>query len=738
MSFRCPQLLICFVLATTSPCWVDADEAPVASDLWSLRPVVRSAIPTVGNNGWVANPIDRFVLARLEVHDMTPNVSASPRQLIRRLYLDIVGLPPTPEQVEAFLADDSVDAWEKVVDRLLANSHYGERWGRHWLDVVRYADTNGYEGDGVKPAVWRYRDYVIESLNVDKPYDRFVLEQLAGDELPDANEESIIGTGFYRIGPWDAERYASVQKSEVILERANELDDIVSTTSQVFLGLTIGCARCHDHKFDPLSIKDYYSLTAVFNPLRRSHDFRSELTLPAATAKQRRAKADADKRVDELLEPMGKLLEPLRIPFLKSGQSTLPEDVVAAFLTDKPGRTQKRLKIQHRAALYDELVSAASLSEWSETLPLTDEQRASIAATRDDIRMLQAPHKYVDAYYLHESSPDPPPTHILNRGDPFQPGREVDPRVPAVLASVYRPQYLEPDNWTTRRRLSLARWIASARNPLTARVIVNRVWQYHFGVGLVRTPSDFGKRGEKPTHPLLLDYLADWFVHEGAWSLKRLHRLVLTSSTYRMGKRSRPETANRDADNRLLWRFPYRRLEAEAIRDSMLAVSGQLNNRMFGPSMYPHISALIKKSKFSPDSGWPDLDEKETSRRTIYAFIKRTLLVPMLDVLDFCDTVRSADRRDITTVAPQALTLFNGEFVNRQARHFARRLVREVGDNADAQVLRAFRLALGRSPAATERADMLDFLQTERGERHGALTQMCRVLFNLNEFAYTD
>jgi hypothetical protein len=348
-------------------------------------------------------------------------------------------------------------------------------------------------------------------------------------------------------------------------------------------------------------------------------------------------------------------------------------------------------------------------------------------------------------YFLHEPSPRPPATHLLIRGKASRPGPAVAPGFPAVLVSA-QPQFLPPGLFTSQRRLTLARWLARPEHPLTARVIVNRVWHYHFGEGLVRSPSDFGVAGQPPTHPELLDWLADWFVQHG-WSIKQLHRLILTSNTYRMSKTWNAAYAAEDPENRLLWRVPYRRLEVEALRDSMLAVSGQLNRTMYGPSMYPHVPRAALAGSSDPDKIWKPFDEREASRRTVYAFLKRSLVVPMLEVLDLCDTTRSAERRLVTTVAPQALTLFNGDFVNRQARHLADRLVREAGDDPALQVERAYRLALARQPRATERTELVHFLEhgllPESGEspaqaRRRALVQVCRVILNLNEFAYLD
>jgi Protein of unknown function (DUF1553)/Protein of unknown function (DUF1549) len=642
---------------------------------WSFQPVQSPVLPAVKDMAWVRNPIDAFVLARLEARGWKPSPAAEPRALLRRIFLDLTGLPPTLAEQDAFLADPSPAALDRVINDLLKRTTYGERWARHWLDLVRYADTNGYERDGAKPSVWRYRDYVIRALNDDKPFDRFILEQIAGDELPDAAPDTILATGYHRLGPWDDE------PADPKTDHFDQLDDMVATTSQVFLGMTLQCARCHDHKFEALTMLDYYRMVAVFHGLSRPQNGRTELDLPAATPARRDQALRAAREIRVLLARRTGALVSIGSP-------------LAGLAPSVGGET----RIQQLA---------------SDLAP--------------------------QGYFLQETSPRPAATHLLIRGTATRPGPEVAPGFPAVLVET-QPTFLPPSEHTSRRRLTLARWIADAKHPLTARVIVNRVWGWHFGEGLVRTPSDFGVMGQAPTHPELLDYLADQFVREG-WSIKKLHRLILTSNTYRMSKRNRPEYADKDPENRLLWRVPYRRLEVEAVRDSILAVSGRLDSRMYGPSMFPSIPPEALEGHSDPRTVWQASSEREQSRRTIYAHVKRSLLVPLLETLDFCDTARSAAQRSVTTVAPQALTLFNGDFVNRQARHMADRLEQEVGPDPSAQILRAYQLALCRFPTESERDALLSYLQARQrdGMKSGeARVQMCRVLLNLNEFVYPD
>lgn len=627
--------------------WIDAgakhpkDEviAKSPAEHWAFQVLRSPAVPTVKNQAWVRNKIDSFVLSKLEQRGWRPAPTAEPMALLRRIYLDLTGLPPTLEEQRTFALHPTAEALDAVVEDLQGRPTYGERWARHWLDVVRYADSNGYERDAEKPFAWRYRDYVISALNRDKPFDRFILEQLAGDELPDDSPETKIATTFLRLGHWDDE------PADPAADRYDQLDDIVSTTGQAFLGLTIGCARCHDHKFEPLSTRDYYSLVAVFNPLKRPKEGREDIATPV----------DGDKLL---------------------------------------------------------------------------------------------------GYVLIEPSAKAPETHILLRGSPARLGDLVQPAVPAILVK-QQPAFPPPGDRTTQRRLGLAQWLASGDNPLVARVIVNRVWQQHFGQGLVRTANDFGLMGEPPTHPELLDWLAYWFVHDANWSLKRLHRLILASNTWRMSKASNSAYAAVDPENRLLWHMSYRRLEVEAIRDSMLVVSGQLNPKQFGPPMKPRIQKAALEANTDKESIWKASDDKETSRRTIYVFVKRGLVVPMLEVFDLADTVSSCPQRQVTTVAPQALSLFNGEFVNQQAQHLATRLANEAGDDAQKQTVLAWRLLFCREPSENEIAKMIEFRRIEAHRlmdesaqtkwpmsetvaRRAAMVQACRVLLNLNEFVYSE
>lgn len=648
-----------------------------ARSFWSFQPVRRFPVPTVSRHERVLNAIDAFIGARLDTENHSFSPPAANHDLLRRLSLDVRGLPPTVDEQQEFHLDEAPDAYERLVDRLLSDPAYGERWTRHWLDVVRYADSNGYERDGAKPSVWRYRDYVIASLNADKPYDRFVVEQLAGDELADASAETLIATGFHALGAWQDE----VDPLEAAQYRADELDDLVRTTSQTFLGVTLGCARCHNHKFDPLTMVDYYSLVAILAPLKRPNKGRTDRDVPLGTSEEIAAQMERDEAIAKL------------------------QRQIADVQKNKPADADKRIAELKR--------EQQNLRERSPDLPA--------------------------AYRCFEDNGEAPPTHLLLSGRASNPGPLMQPRVPAVLTSA-QPIFPSNAKGSTLRRLTLAQWIASPDNPLTARVIVNRVWQHHFGEGLVATPSDFGQMGARPTHPELLDWLASWFVREADWSLKKLHRLILTSQTYRQSSAWNAKGGSRDPENKLLWRYPYRRLDVEAIRDSMLSTAGNLNRQMYGPAVFLPIPAAAIEAHTDKQAAWKVSPELEIDRRTIYAYVKRTLLVPMLETLDFCDTTQSAERRAITSVAPQALTLFNGEFVNRQAEQFARRLDREASPNVAHKLEMAFWLALCRLPTELESGAMQRFFAREAAatDERAALVQVCRVILNLNEFVYPN
>ncbi len=696
---------------------------------WAFQPVKRPAVPTVKNRAWVANPIDSFILAKLEANGLQPSPPADKRELVRRLYYDLTGLPPTPADVEAFVADRSPKAYETLVDRLLFSPHYGEKWARHWLDLVRYAESNSYERDDPKPHAWRYRDYVIRSFNDDKAYDRFIREQLAGDEMPDADDDGLIATGYYRLGIWDDE------PSDPDLARFDGLDDIVATTGQVFLGLTIDCARCHDHKIDPIPQKDYYRLLSFFAGVNhyRNSGPTDELALSGntATSQDRELLArELEQKRAHLVESIAALESRFRREYFAAGKGPAAGD-----------------RLQDNVTQGGADVAATNLDVAS--LIQTDGDRVLGTAEFKRYQYLQGRLEALKsetapagaALGVTESGPAPPETFVLLRGNPHNHGDKVEPAFPDVLGGetpvIPTPP---PGAKTSGRRLALANWLASEANPLTPRVIVNRIWQYHFGRGIVRSPNNFGTQGDKPTHPELLDWLATEFMSNG-WRMKPLHRLIVTSNAYKMSSRGNPQALAADPTNDLLWRFEMRRLTGEEIRDSILAMSGSLNLKMFGPSVYPEIAAEVLAGQSRPGVGWGHSPPEEQSRRSIYVHVKRSLLLPILEGFDLPETDRSSPVRFSTTQPTQALGMLNSAFVNEQAGLFASRLRHEAGDDTAARVRLALNLATARPPTKREiesGVKLIDRLQHDGASGDAALRDFCLMVLNLNEFIYLD
>jgi hypothetical protein len=715
-----------------------------ASTHRAFAAVHEPAVPEVKDKTWVRNPVDAFILAKLEANGLRPAPPADRRTLLRRVYLDLIGLPPTPAEQQAFLADSSPTAYERVVDALLARPEYGERWARHWLDVARYAETNGYERDGPKPSAWRYRDYVIEALNKDKPFDRFVTEQLAGDELPDSSAETRIATTFLRLGTWDDE------PANPRMDRYDQLDDVLGVSATAFLGVTLRCARCHDHKFEPFSQADYYRMLAVFEPLVRPQEGRTDLDRPVGSATEIAAFRKATERFQtartEIVHKIEACEGTIRARVLAGAPglkpTTLPKDAVEAFRCEPAKRTkpQKELVKKHALQLENEMRTAATAEE-STRLAALDRERKELEAHR--------PSELTKAYVWDEVSTKAPVTHVLRRGDPDKQGREVAPGLPEVLVHGSSTSPI-PTEHTTGRRLWLARWIANAENPLTARVIVNRVWQHHFGRGIVATPNDFGLMGEPPTHPELLDWLASRFVADG-WRLKTLHKLLVLSNTYRVESSlaAREDVSAGDRRLALFGRRLQTRLEAEVVRDSILAVSGQLNPTHGGPSVYPPLPRAVLEGQSRPGEGWGHSDARESARRSIYVYSKRAIALPELELLDSPDTTSSCEQRPVSTTAPQALTFVNGSFIREQSVHLARRLQTEAPANDSDRIRLAFTLIVCRPPRAEELQLSLDFLKRQQEqiakEASGkpavevakrALADFCLVLLNANEFVY--
>jgi len=686
---------------------------------WSFQPLRRPQPPAVRRADWVAGPIDRFVLARLERAGLAPAEPAGKASWLRRATYDLTGLPPTPGAIDEFLADDTEAAHGRVVDRLLKSPHYGEKWARHWLDLVRYAESNSYERDGTKPHVWRFRDYVIRSFNSDKPFDRFATEQLAGDELEEVTADTMIATGYYRLGIWQDEPVDREQS------RFEDLDDILRTTSEVFLGLTVGCARCHDHKLDPIPQKDYYRLLAFFRNIRR-YGVRGGNTVEAASVTTVATPREQERNRELVARHQADLAGVLK-------QLAALDAIYKGLLAG--GEVDDFKREQSRVAILKKKVPGKLAKEKFDAYQ-------ELAARRDRLRKFRPPG-LAKALVVKELGPNPPQSFIQIRGNAHARGEKVEPGFPLVL-SPPRPNIKPPAQGaqTANRRRALAEWITSPRNPLTARVLANRLWQYHFGRGIVASSNNFGLAGQKPTHPQLLDWLATELV-EGGWTLKRMHRQIMLSSTYRMSSRGNKQALAADPTNQLFWRFNMRRLSAEEIRDSVLAVNGALNRKkMFGPSIYTVIPREILQGQSQPGANWGRSSPEDRNRRSIYVHVKRSLVVPMFETFDAPDLDNSCPVRFTTTQPTQSLALLNSEFSQREAAVFAELLRKRAGNDTSAQVALGLKRSLQRTPTAAEvrrGVSLIQSLQTrDKASPEVALKCFCLLAINLNEFLYVD
>jgi hypothetical protein len=686
---------------------------------WPFIGPKRCAIPEVHRRDWIRNPIDAFVLAGLEKAGLEPNPSADKLTLLRRVTFDLTGLLPTPAQRDAFLADRSPDAYERLVDRLLLSPQFGERWAQHWLDVVRFAETDGFKVDRLRPEAWRYRDYVIRSFNNNLPYDRFVMQQIAGDELEPNNPDALIATGFYRLPPEE------INGSNYRMIRQDILDDVTDVFGTTFLGLTLGCARCHNHKFDPLMQKDYYRLQAFFTPLMQRDD------LPVASAEEQ---AQYSRRLTQWKETT-KAWRAQCDALLTQPRKSISDEVIATFdeETQKALRTPgtKRTPLQRQlAALASKQVERRTSRAYRR---LAKEQRAIYDELQKKIEVGK-PEPLPVAMAVANIDGEPPPTYRLATGSYLRPRERVKPAFPECLDA--------RNDKSGLRRADLASWLCRPDHPLTSRVIVNRLWQHHLGAGIVATPNEFGAMGEKPTHPQLLDYLATELIRQG-WKLKAIHRLIVTSATYRQasspsynGRMDKAVSA--DPENKLLWHARVKRREAEAIRDAVLQASGQLNPRMGGPSNCPLLPAAVMESKYAWE---PDQRPGDRNRRSIYILAKRNFAYPLFDAFDQPDRINSCPVRPVTITAPQALAMLNGEFTLTQARHLAGPLVKDHGHNAAPVIRAAYMRVFSREPDPLEIAAAEKFLLREArlvGSSDplvlDAVVDFCHALLNSAEF----
>ncbi len=722
---------------------------------WPFLPLARPAVPEVTRLGnWVRNPIDAFVAEKLEGAGISPSAPAEKLLLLRRVTYDLTGLPPTPQEQADFLGDTTPDAYAKVVDRLLASPRYGERWAQHWLDLVRYSETEGFKKDGVRPDAYKYRDYVIQAFNDDLPYDQFIRQQLAGDELEPNNPQAMIATGLLRLYPEEA------NASNLVQERQEILDDLTENTSLAFLGLTVGCARCHDHKFDPIKQVDYYRLQACFAAVLPDEN------VCIATAEQ---KSKHDERMTKWEEATKSIRSAIDSELADERQAAM-QDAISAYDPD----TVKAINTppEKRNCMQKQLV--AETEEWVESrLERAYRRCAPDERKQYDDQMTELakfdtmkPEPLPRAMAVFDGDAQAPATCVLAGGDFHKPGKEVTAGFPEFLGASepdIKPPIARPNS--TGRRSALANWLTRPDHPLTARVIVNRLWQFHFGQGIVATTNDFGAMGGNPSHQELLDWLAAELVANG-WHLKPLQRLMVMSAVYcqssQVDSKDHPEQAKAlaaDAANNLLWHARRQRLEGESLRDAMLQVSDQLNMKMFGPSALPVLPAVLADSRYSWD---PDAKPVERNRRSIYVFAKRNMRLPLFEAFDQPDMHNSCPRRTNTTTAPQALELLNGELTDDAARHWSGKLLTDCGDDEAKLVREAYQLAYGRPPKESEIEAAAKFIEADAekiahdavklDEKHlpaplpekieqargAAVLDFCHAVLCSNEFLYVD
>ncbi len=689
-----------------------------------FAPLGRYDPPVSPDPAWDQSPIDRFVSARLRAAGLSPAPETDRRAWLRRATFDLTGLPPTPEEAREFLDDcrSEAEARERIVDRLLASPRYGERWARHWLDVVRYADTDGFAIDGERPTLWRYRDYVIRALNEDRPFDRFIREQIAGDEI-ETGPDGAVALGFYRLGPFEADNMVTAEA------RQDYLNEITSAVGSVFLGLTFGCARCHDHKYDPIPTRDFYSVQAFLSSVERA-DREAALVsaeLPPHVEREKAAaELEARRRSDELAAHRAAMKSKLASALGKEAAQVIDADLDAAL--KKPegvaGEDKKRLEALKKSA--EEFTGARKF--------------AAVACSIS----------------THAKDQPSAPCRVLAGGNVSAPGEEVQPGFPGAIGAA--PEALSRldslRGTAAGRRRALAEWLSSPGNALVWRVLVNRIWQNHFAVGIVATPNDFGRNGRGASHPELLDHLVRELI-DGGFRLKPLHRAIVLSRAYRTSSRHPDPTApeTRDPENRLLWRAHVRRLEAEEIRDAVLATSGQISLVDGGPGFFEEIPAEMGRD--FPFFRWEPSSEAERRRRSVYLFQRRNMIVPFIESFDGPELSASCEARRTSVTAPQALSLLHGKFAVDQARRFAERVIADVGADPARQVERVFALAFARAPAESELADaaahladqtaLLRSQATPKGGTRGeeecrllALKNLCLVTINANEFIYLE
>ncbi|PKD40733.1 hypothetical protein CWO84_07575 [Methylomonas sp. Kb3] len=686
------------------------------SKLWSYQPVKAPAVPDVQQKDWVRTPIDAFVLAPLEAKGIKPSQDTDRASFIRRATLDVWGVIPTPEEVDAFVNDKSPDAYEKLADRLLASPKYGERQGRKWLDLARYADSTGFQNDNDRLNMWRYRDYVINSFNQDKPYSKFIQEQLAGDELWPGDEQALVATGFMAQFPDNSNSRDLVQRKYQITT------DITDTVGKVVLGQTVECARCHNHKFDKISQKDYFSLQSFFANIAPVDNIPAKKGEVEKAYEQQYAKWE--EATKDIRAKKKAIIDTHREEALKYHKERYLTDSREAIFKPKEQWNARDRWVNHRLAnVTDEGSLESYFREKGESTdaktrdPKIAEQWAELEKLDKELKKFNDLKPTTSSNTISAMTelghPDAPPSYVFAVGDHEKPLEEVQPAFPEAITDE-KPD-IKPLPFSSGRRSALAKWITSPTNPLTARVYTNRIWDQYFGKGIVTTVSDFGKAGQKPTHPELLDYLASKFVNDG-WSVKKLHREILLSSVYRQSSDYREDVAKADAENQLLAVFPRQRLEAEQVRDSLLAAAGKLEEKVGGPSVYPPLPKAINTASgnFQGDPAWKtSKDVHDQNRRSLYIFTRRSIPYPILDSFNMASPQEAHSKREVTTTPLQALTLYNSELIFDWSKSLAGRVINEAGEDEEDRISRLYQILFARQPKDDEKESLQAFLNEQ-------------------------
>ena len=708
---------------TPEPTWTSEQKGH-----WSFQPVKSPTPPKVKKESWIRNPIDRFILSQMESMEFKPAPQATKSTLIRRVTFDLTGLPPTPAEIDSFLADNRPDAYERLVESLLTRESYGERWARWWLDLARFAESDGFKADVNRPNAWRYRDWVIQAMNSNMPYDKFIAMQLAGDELEPNRPDSFIATGLNRHYPFEDNNMVPGLNRQLIL------DDIADTNASLFMGLTVACARCHDHKFDPISQKDYYRFQALFGGLAPKDDY--PVGEPVEVALNSTIQSEFSVRKASLEKALTNIEQPYWTSVLEPVRSRMSSTTLKALETAPSKRTDLQVTTIRNA------MKTLKVSSESVVAAMTPADRQAWTEMKTGLGKVEKtkPSPLPVASGMTDTGRTADPIHLLLKGNFHRQAEVIEPGLLSVLSDKKQIKPNSTGHATTGTRTALVEWLTSPGHPLTSRVVVNRIWQQHFGRGIVTTTSDFGTQGMEPSHPELLDWLASNFV-SNSWSMKDLHRLMVTSSTYQQSSTPSNQASQDDPDNMLFSHQMRRRLDAEMVRDSVLAVSGRLNPATGGPSVMSPLPAGIDVKDWVVDK-----DASNHRRRSVYMFVKRNIKHPFLEAFDYHDSNLTCPERLVSINAPQALMLLNSDFALDESKALAERLLRNEPNASDSERFKSlWKLCFGRTPTEPEISRLQELAATLRSQRESSgqspsaiWPDVCHVVLNLNEFVFVD